>query len=834
MFVKAPLFLQPAGGISAASVRLLAFLCAGAGCGIAGFTGTANASTTAESPEGSAFFESRIRPLLIEHCYECHSAERNKLKGGLALDTREGIERGGESGPLLQRGQPDASRLIEAVRYQNRDFQMPPKKPLPEHAVRDLEQWVRMGAPDPRTTVAVAPRAISAMSVEEGRSFWAFRRPVRPAIPPPGVPAEDHPVDRFLASSLRAAGLREAPLADKASLLRRVTFDLTGLPPTPEEIEAFSRDDSPSAYARVVDRLLASAAYGERWGRHWLDVARYADSNGLDENVAFGNAWRYRDYVVDAFNADKPYDRFIREQIAGDLLPAETAEQQRELRSALGFLSIGPKLLAEVDKVKLEMDLIDEQIDTIGKSLMGMTLGCARCHSHKFDPIPTEDYYALAAIFKSTRTMDDLKTIAKWHESSVATPAEQARFDAHQRLVTEAKNRLGDLIAEANEQVLGARALETLPPKPENAYAPQTASEIKTARERLALIEKEAPELPSAMGVVDKALIAETLPVHVRGSHLNPGRIVPRGFLQVMSVPGRRWEFSGAQSGRLEFANWLSGPEHPLVARVMVNRIWRWHFGRGLVATPDNFGALGEAPSHPELLDWLACTFVEGGWSVKSMHRIILHSAAYRRSAQPADAAIQALVDPANRLLSHFPPRRLEAEEIRDALHAVAGLLDRTRGGKTIPLKNREFVFNHTSKDATTYESPRRALYLPVIRNNLYDLLEQFDFPDPAVSNGNRNTTSVASQALLLLNSEVVFRAARGMASLLQSQPGDVSERITRAYIGAFGREPSPEETRRARDFVMRPGEISADETPDRWEAFCRLLFAANEFIYLN
>ena len=804
---------------------------------------------------GVEFFEKRIRPLLVERCYECHSAEAKKIKGGLRLDTREGLLKGGDAGPALVPGDPDKSRLIEAVRYKNQDLQMPPKSPLRPEQVRDLEQWVKLGAPDPRTPSAKVADNKRVINIEEGRKFWSFQPLAR--ITPPSVKDGTRaktPLDQFVLAKLEEKGLKPAPPADKRTLLRRATFDLTGLPPTLLELDVFLADKSPEAFAKVVERLLASPQYGERWGRHWLDVARYADSNGLDENVAFGNAWRYRDYVVNAFNRDKPYDRFLVEQIAGDLLPApESVAVKHERLTALGFLSIGPKLLAEPDKVKLEMDMIDEQIDTLGRAVMGMTFGCARCHDHKFDPLPTADYYSLAAIFKSTRTMDDLKTIAKWHEPEIATPSDRAMLAAYTQRIVAQKTVVSNFVATANSALLAEKKTNALPKNPESLYPTNSVAELKRLREALAELEKEAPELPSTMGVTEATNIVKAFPIHIRGSHLTLGREVPRAEPQVMQIPIRP-QFTEQQSGRLELARWLANPEHPLTARVMVNRLWRWHFGRGLVASTDNFGALGERPSHPELLDWLARRFVDSGWSVKAMHRLIMNSETYQRAALLAEENMGAPIlsprareifrptskmaglDPENSLYARFPQRRLEAEEIRDALLFVAGTLDLTMGGKTLPLKNREFVFNHTSKDATSYGSVRRALYLPVIRNHLYDLFEQFDFPDPAVPSGNRTATVVAPQALLMMNSELATSAAESFAKRLSAAGTDDARRIELAHQLAYSRPARPHELEWARKFLDQFPKTAAvaGTQPQAWAAFCQALLAANEFIYLN
>ncbi|MBM3876553.1 MAG: DUF1553 domain-containing protein [Verrucomicrobia bacterium] len=782
------------------------------------------------------FFEKRIRPILVEHCYDCHSEASKKAKGGLRLDTREALLKGGDSGPALVPGEPDKSKLVLGVRYADSEFQMPPKSKLSDALIKDLEAWVRMGAPDPRTAAAsaTAPRPID---IAAGRKFWAFQPPKDPPVPRVRNSSwAKSSLDKFILAKLEEHGAKPSLPADRRVLLRRATFDLTGLPPTPQEMDDFLADKSADAFSKVVERLLESPHYGERWGRHWLDVARYADSNGLDENVAHGNAWRYRDYVVNAFNRDKPYDQFLVEQIAGDLLPPTASTTIRHERlTALGFLAMGPKLLAEPDKVKLEMDLIDEQIDTLGRAVTAMTLGCARCHDHKFDPLPTDDYYALTAIFKSTRTMDDLKTIAKWHEPLVALPADFAAKEAHEKLIAAQKLAVTNAVAEANKALLASLNTNALPPQPESRYPTNTTAALTKLRDELARLEKSAPELPSTMGVTEATNILKAFPVFIRGNPLTPGREVPRRFPQVMSA--REEKLGDQQSGRLELARWLASAEHPLTARVMVNRIWRWHFGTGIVASTDNFGQLGERPVNQPLLDWLAHRFIESGWSVKQLHRLILLSATYQQSSGGATSA-----HADGRLLSLFPPRRLEAEEIRDALLAVSGLLDRTMGGKTIPQKNREFVFNHTSKDETGYQSLRRSLYLPVIRNNVYPVFDLFDFPDPAQQTGNRATTTVPSQALFFMNSDLMQQASAKLASgLLADGSFDDARRVARLYSLAYGRAPSGLELGKSLVFLDRAASLVEDRQPDAaqrhaqaWTALCQAVLSANEFVYLN
>ncbi|CAN5821755.1 PSD1 and planctomycete cytochrome C domain-containing protein [soil metagenome] len=788
----------------------------------------------------SEFFEKNIRPLFVEHCHDCHSSTADRVRGGLRLDSREDWLRGGDLGPAIEPGDPQNSLLMSVLNHEDALLKMPPKGKLPEREIALLGRWIEMGAPGPMGDLHRPVKPAASVDLERGMEFWAFQRPQDPAIPE--VVDADWPrngLDSFILSALEAEGIEPARTAEKRDLIRRATFDLIGLPPTPEEIDAFLEDDSQDAFARIVDRLLESPHYGERWARHWLDVARYADSNGLDENVAHGNAWRYRDYVVASFNDDKPYDRFLLEQIAGDLLPPTGSQAETHDRLiATGFLTLGPKVLAEPDKTKLEMDIVDEQVDTVGRALLGLTIGCARCHDHKFDPISTADYYALAGIFKSTRTMESLKTIARWHENSLATEEDLKRQADHEQEVEAARQAIVAFLSQANQQLLADRGEAEgesgdLPEKPEEPYPEQTKAELKRLRDALADQEASAPELPMAMGVTEGD--PENLPVHIRGSHLTLGEVVPRRIPMVFSEHPPP-TFGNEQSGRLELARWLVERDHPLTSRVMVNRIWRWHFGRGLVATPDNFGALGEPPSHPELLDWLAVRFVEEGWSIKAMHRLIMLSNTYQLGLNNHPEA--ARIDPENRLRGRMEIRRLEAEAIRDALLAISGRLDRSFGGSMLPVKNREFFFDHTSKDHTTYESPRRSLYLPVVRNHLYEMFQLFDGTDASVTNGDRATTTVAPQALFMLNSDLVLQSAEDLAArLLNLEDLDDPDRVRRLYETAYGRLPTTAELSRAEAFLSTFDGDPPSEVESRlvaWQALCQTILASNEFLYVR
>ena len=789
----------------------------------------------AEEPDGKRptseqirFFETNVRPLLAEQCFKCHGDK--KQWGGLRLDSREALLRGGDSGAAIVAGKPDKSLLISAVRHEDKDLKMPKDGKLTKRQITELVRWVEMGAPFPAATGA-AKRT-------RDPNHWAFQPPAERRVPV--VTNSQWPqsaLDHFILAKLEAAGLSPAMRADKRTLIRRVTFDLIGLPPAPDEIDAFLADKSPDAFAKVVDRLLASPRYGERWGRHWLDVARYADSNGFDENVAHGNAWRYRDYVVAAFNRDKPFDRFIIEQLAGDVLPYGGEAQQHEQLIATGFLSIGPKVLAETDQAKMRMDIIDEQLDTTGRAFLGLTLGCSRCHDHKFDPIDTADYYGLAGIFKSTLTMRKYIKVAEWHEHllpSVAATAMKAEFDAK---VAGGKKAIAKFIAAADKLVREKLAAESdeKPEKLEPLYPAKTKAKLKKLRDELAALEKAGPDLPAAMGVTEDKVV--DIAIHLRGNPLKLGDVVPRRTPPVLRGP-RVPQFTDKESGRRQLAEWLVDPQHPLTARVFVNRVWRWHFGKGLVRTTNNFGLLGEAPSHPELLDWMARRFIADGWSIKSLHRLILNSSTYQQASTPATETVSR--DPENRLFSRAEVRRLEAEAVRDALLATSGQLDTMMGGSLLKLKNRAYFFNHTSKDLTTYDSRRRSIYLPVVRNNVFDMFQLLDFPDPAVSTGNRATTVVASQALLMLNSDFVMQAAADFAERLLTDSTDDDQRLSRLYVIAFGREPTSNEREADRAFLAEVAQVQSTETNaekrrrQAWTTLFHVVLAANEFSYVR
>lgn len=781
-------------------------------------------------PQQPVDFVRDIQPVLIEKCLSCHGPEMQE--SGLRVDVRKTLLKGGDSEtPAIIPKQSGKSLLMERVTAKDPDNLMPPEgKPLTRTEIALFKRWIDSGAVMPERFEKIQ-RTTS--------DHWSFQPIIRPKVPQLPGDWVQTPIDAFVVKKLNQVQLTPASRADRRTLIRRVTFDLTGLPPTPEDIDQFLADTSPQAYERLVDRLLASPAYGERWGRHWLDVVRYADSNGLDENVAHGNAWRYRDYVVNSLNADKPYSQFVKEQLAGDLLPTENQSERNERLVATGVLSLGPKVLAEVDETKMEMDIVDEQIDTFGKAFLGLTLGCARCHDHKFDPVTAEDYYALAGIFKSSKTMDSFKKIAKWHEHEIPTEPQRIRKREYDKKIDGKNGAIAKLIKTANAALLATKDENAkLPAKPEDEYPEATKTQLKNLRAELAALKKEAPVLPTAMGVSEGEVA--NVPVHQRGSHLSLGKIVPRRYPKVLALPGQP-SIPPDASGRLQLANWLTNPDHPLTARVLVNRVWRWHFGRGLVDSTDNFGELGSDPSHPELLDWLAGQLIDSGWTLKKLHRTIVTSNTYCQSSELVHREVIArkarIIDPQNRLLWKANVRRLEAEAIRDSLLAVSGNLDRKMGGSLLNTENRKHVFDHTSKDNTRYDFPCRSVYLPIVRNHLYDLFQLFDYTDASMVNGDRTTSTVAPQALFLMNAEFVQQSADALATrLLETTESDV-ERIRRLYRLAVGRLPTDAELGRTQSFLARFRQTMNKKDMvelKTWSTLCQVMLVSNEFVTIR
>lgn len=1070
-------------------------------------------------PASVEFFEKRIRPLIENHCVECHGEDVAEAK--LRVDSLAHLLAGGERGPAIVIGKGKESLIVRAMGH-GETLQMPPEKKLPQEDILWVTKWIDAGAKwpneSPATTPATSPPGEPVQFSAEQLSHWAFQ-PATPVAIPTEVSREwcQSPIDAFIFETLQANQLRPAPATDRKTWLRRVTYDLTGLPPTAEELEEFLSDSSPNADSKVVDRLLSSPRYGEKYGRHWLDVARYADSNGLDENLAYANAFRYRDYVISAFNSDKPFDRFTHEQIAGDLLDHRSESEEIDGVIGTGFLALGAKMLAEDDPVKMQMDIIDEQLDTIGKCFMGMTFGCARCHNHKYDPIDLRDYYAMAGIFKSSKTMENHNVVAVWQERPIGTREVVTARDALLAQVNESKQKLTELRVSEKEKVLQAErtrsseylkaAFEALSLKQKLASAPafgaleenarpegsrlfeaedydrgnvikdttnygagigvlvnrgelpnfteydfevaasgtyqvetryaaaaarpcrllvngrividtickeatgswtpesqkwftegfislpqgkvtlrlerndavphvdklllvpvsggeslaesdqanlvpefvqtwttaleksrEKADSIfgiatdlaagKNARDRmddgsrslLAIIgageltttdvlqkyselidlfavdgtlkpsfqesvfktltqtqldevknflyaaegafrvpenvdpllpmdvqnrikemqgeitqrESTITALPTAMSITDAPAVNEK--IHFRGSHLTLGAEVPRGFPRALATTPNP---SLRGSGRREFAEWLTSNENALTRRVLANRFWRWHFGEGIVRSVDNFGLLGEKPTHPALLEYLASRILDREWSLKGIHRDMVLSSAYRMSSTFAPEA--ANQDPENRLLWRFPRRRLTAEEIRDTLLFVGESIELKMGDSYLPTPNRQYVTSTANVNPLVYNIQVRSVYVPVVRSALYEVFQAFDFADPSVLAGGRDSTTVAPQALFMLNSELTANASKNIAADLLRTSTDDRSRIQHAFEALLMRAPTAEELDRGLLMLGRVREVSiasglsADAANEKsWQALCRSLLATNEFVYLD
>ena len=744
--------------------------------------------------EGLEFFESKIRPVLAANCYVCHSAESKTRMGGLSLDTKDGIREGGQRGHAVVPQDVESSLIIGALRYDG-DLKMPPGGKLADEVVGDFEAWIRMGAPDPREVTVQAEQ--SSIDLEQGREYWAFQAPRKSAAPavrdvswPRGT------IDQHVLAALESRGLRPAPDAGKTDLLRRVTYDLTGLPPTPEELQAFLADDSERAYFAVVDRLLESERFGERWGRHWLDVVRYADTVGRTRNLPFPVAWKYRDYVIRSFNADKPYDRFIREQMAGDLLPYGSHAERLDNQVATGFLAIGAHDLNEPDPKQFDMDVADEMINATTRSFLALSVGCARCHDHKFDPIPTKDYYSLAAIFRSSELRSGLRR----------RPQFNAGYFRIQKLVE--LDGLSDYTAGNAAEIRAER---------ERLWTELQAAEKARDRIKCRQLARELGKLPIpenlAMGVVEAPKPAP-MKVNIGGDPHTLGEPVERGFVQALFAEGAALPAIGKRgSGRLQLAQWLTLPDNPLTSRVMVNRIWHHLFGKGIVASVDNFGAMGRQPTNQALLDYLAVQFVDQGWSVKGVIREMVLSRTYRLSTEVVESNFE--TDPDNDYLWRANMRRLEVESLRDAVLLVSGEL---QSGPPPPSPvnafDRNQLINAGNRQLSPWEIEEsyRSVYVPVIRNAASRLFESFDFPEPSETHGAREVTTGPSQALFMMNSEFVRNHATIAAERLMAARESDRERVRHAFRQVLSRDPSPGELARAVERIREIQKALASE----------------------
>lgn len=799
------------------------------------------------TPEQIKFFEAKIRPVLVRECYSCHSNQVGQVKGGLWLDTKDGIRVGGDSGPAVVPGNLEESILWNAINHF--DYAMPPRQKLSDEILHDFREWIEMGAPDPRENPDATIRsAITPEQITAGREFWSFQ-PLKPVSVPAltNDPWSKLELDAFVIQKLRAAGLEPALDAVPSTLLRRLCFDLIGLPPTPSQIQKFETEyqkDADAAVEKVVDELLASPQFGERWGRHWLDVARYAESSGRELNMTFPHAWRYRDYVIDSFNEDKPYNQFIIEQLAGDLLPIDSDEQWARNLIATGFLVVGPKTLREQNPRQFELDLIDEQLDVTTRVMLGVSVACARCHDHKFDPIPQTDYYSLAGIFRGMSThygtaaglqnrrasnlivlpIDDLNPGDKKIAPAQLTKLKQELADKQTELrealrARAARNRNDSSMAENRNLI---------------ARIPSLSTAISALESQIHAYDEKGNPLSFCMAVQETS--PQNMRLLERGELNKPAQEVKRGFPQVLcSSPPL---IPPQSTGRLEFALWIGDEQNPLTARVMVNRIWQHLFGNGIVRTPDDFGSTGDPPTHPELLDYLANSFIQNHWSVKQQIRAIVLSRTYRMSSQFNKASF--LSDPENRLLWRMEPRRLSAEAIRDAMLAVSGKLDTQRPRASIVAAvghaqvNRGTILaaqvmnGDETEDAMTSDPPRmrggmggmlqdsslrprlvaidqpvnyRSVYLPIIREQIPRSLEVFDFAESTLVISQRETSHTPDQGLYFLNNLTVIELADSMAEQLIRQSKNPKQQIKSAFLLAYGRRPTETELKAAIQF---------------------------------
>ena len=918
----------------------------------------------AQTPAALELFETNARPVFVQKCQPCHSAKLRS--GGFDLSSPEGIKEAAAMGIFGKQSDPATSPIIRALSYENQ-IKMPPQGKLPPETIAAVREWVAAGAPSPAVTpsagnalagTGVRPVALRGVITDADKNFWAFK-PLSQAEPPPDRAGQkDWPlngIDYFILDGLEKKGLKPAPQADKTTLLRRATFDLTGLPPTEQELATFLADKSPNAYEKVVDRLLASPRYGERWGRHWLDVMRYADSTGSDEDHRYPHAWRYRDYVVQAFNEDMPYNQFVREQLAGDILAADpnSGVGYRGI-VATGFLALGKKALAQKDLPLKRYDVVDDQIDVTSRAFMGLTVTCARCHDHKFDPIATKDYYQMAAIFASTLSYeqgetgppvqtplapasefetfknkwtayndlrDKLAKIIDFDKESkkyrdqgekqiaefmlaayrvyagaepLATVAAADKLDPKQlaRWVEYLQQRNAPELArwhaatDLNRKDVAAQyqeefhqsayqyeqdldwwnnAQQSYPaagkvpgPRPKmnpekDAFAiavwqnngplhRSQAEQLATltpdkSQQALALLaqssalEKELPtkEVPMACTVKEGETMNQK--VFLRGDYHSLGDPVERTVPAILRLNAPAPEVK-TKSGRLELAEWIVDPRNPLPPRVIVNRIWQGHFGDGIVRTPDNYGRLGDRPSNPELLDYLARTFIENGWSIKKMTRLIMLSRTYQMSA--AFDEQKKATDPEDRLLSHFPRQRLSIEEIRDAYLAMGGDLDLTMGGTLDPGVGTDGETSAGRISMNPEKTNRRSLYLPLRRSNLPTLYTLFDFGDATSPEGHRSSTTVATQALFVMNSPMVIREAHNLATTVMKQQKQDNRRVEEIYLRVLDRRPDPNEIDRGLTYLssLRQKWSSIDEE-QAWTSLTHVLMASNEFIFV-
>ena len=760
--------------------------------------------TVALAADPIEFFELRVRPVLVRSCFGCHTDLKS---GGLRLDSRESMIQGGKDGPAISPGKPEDSLLMKAITYQHERYKMPPGGQIAGNEIADIAEWIRTGA--------VWPVGVTQGLTARQKAHWAYQ-PVRDPAPP-ALNAKGwarSPIDQFILAKLEEKKLRPAPPADKRSLIRRATYDLTGLPPSPEDVQAFVSDHSPDAFAKVVDRLLASPRYGERWGKHWLDLVRYADTSGENSDYPIPQAYLYRDYVVSAFNRDLPFDQFIREQIEGDLLGGKNEEDRWQRIIATGYLALAKQYAGS--PVADNFLAYADTVDNVGETFLGLTVKCARCHNHKFDAISNRDYYALYGIFESTQYPFAGSESYQQQENMVyRLPRDQV------------DEMFQPFRARVQEIATYQRFVNTL----KTAVAP--------AQDALNL---QRRELFLSMPRLEKAwAVSEGKPADAKirrnGEATNLGEPVRRGFLEVLG--GQRLPLGTKESGRRELAGWLTDPANPLTARVMVNRIWQHHFGTGLVATPSNFGETGQPPTYPELLDYLAKRFIESGWSIKAMHRLMMLSSVYQLSSTGLEENKSA--DARNTLLWEFRRRRLDAEEIRDSLLLLSGDLDLTMGGPHPFPDEGKWDYTIHQPFVAEYETNRRSVYVMLQRLRRHPFLAAFDGADPNVATPERSNSSTPLQALYFMNNPFIRDRSIGFARQLLKEATDDRQRLQLAYAKVFGRPPDGEELQRASQYleIKKRDSAGAGASPEQraealWASYLRGLLASNEFIFID
>jgi mono/diheme cytochrome c family protein len=806
------------------------------------------------SPAAIQFFESKVRPVLVEHCYKCHGDAKHK--GGLRLDSHAAMMTGGDTGPAIEPGNPEKSLLVKAINYGDEHMKMPPAKKLPKEQIDNITAWVKMGAPWPGAGETVKPpRKTEKEITDKDRAHWAFQPVKRPAPPVAGVSRAPNPIDAFILARLEAKGLHPNPPASKRELIRRVYYDLTGLPPTPDEVETLVNDKSEQWYESLVDRLLDSPRYGEKWGRHWLDLVHFAETNSYERDNPKPNAWRYRDYVIRSFNQDKPYDQFIREQLAGDeMTPEGAASPSPDAVIATGYLRLGIWDDEPSDRELARYDMLDDIVATTGQVFLGMTLDCARCHDHKIDPILQKDYYRFLSFFQN---INHYRNGGPTDEAPIYTdPAGKAAYEAKVKALEERREGLRKAVAAFEDEF---RKLYAQVNNGKEIGPVETPKMIATdagkllGKERTAHYEQQRKELLSlknqkvagemALCVTEAGRSAPETCVLIRGNpHVKGDKVAP-AFPTVFNLPAPMIPPPSANAKttgrRTVLANWIASKDNPLTARVMVNRIWQYHFGRGIVRSSSNFGTAGDRPTHPELLDWLAAEFAEKKFQMKPMHRLMVTSNAYKMSSRNNPQA--AAVDPANDLLWRYDMRRLTGEEIRDSILSVCGCLNLKMEGPSIYVDiPKEVMAGQSAPGYGWGKSPeaeqnRRSIYIHVKRSLLTPILESFDLGDVDRSNPVRFVTTQPGQALGMINGEFVNKEAGLLAARLRKEsPNDVAKQVRQGLSLVTQRPPTDAEVKRGVDLIAALQAKEGATAEAALKFFCLMAVNMNEFVYLD